>query len=734
MAPKCCIFAVFASYISISHSFNGVHPTSTSIACGKLTSYRNINSAPSTEQICHQKNQCNSRNSIKQLFSSTFEVEGPGFPGEPLNGEAVELISLLQDISSEVGGVDEGEEEEAVLNERNEQGLLALSAKNIDKRTLMLLEKKGITHMTPIQEESFDPIFEGRDIIGRSRTGTGKTLAFCLPIVQSLVQSKAIDVRQRGRSPRVIILLPTRELAKQVEEQLDAMITPHKLKADCFYGGTSYNTQDRSIREGLDILVATPGRLLDHLKKGELSLRDVRHAVLDEADEMLNMGFADDVEEIFSYFDVKKTQVLLFSATTPPWVAKMAKNYLKNPITIDAVKDNETRLAITVRHIGIEIGTRNRADFLEDIIAVYGSDKRVIVFADTKRDCDDICTHAFKSLSASQLHGDMSQMARDTTLEQFRLDKFQVLVATDVAARGLDITGVDLIIQLAPPRDTDTYVHRSGRTGRAGNLGTNIILHSPSETYKIRQLQQELNFRVERGSLPSTQQVMNAASILATRALDTVDDDVIPFFIESAQDVFTKAQESGGDQAVINMIAKSLAAVSGKKTVSRKSILTGEAGSLTVSVRSDNPMVVGDVFWAVNRISNKGEFFEAKIGKVQSSTDPKHIVFDMSITDAEALIQHSNQNQLQSFKFEITDVLPPLLRPREFGTGGRGRGSSSGRGGRGSFSGRGDGRREYSRSSFGSSIGRRSYGDAAGRGSRPSFDRDRPSYRKEYMR
>ncbi|CAM9206237.1 unnamed protein product, partial [Heterosigma akashiwo] len=669
---KICTLALFASWISVVNgfTFSNPSPLSGTQTTSSLTSIRGHAfscQCPACTSIGHSAScpciSCTSRQSTALRSAAEDET-----------GTAVrdELLSILEGIDEDDDldldlDLDEDENENEEVSgpsERDAKGRLALATKNIDVKTLALLAEKGITHMTPIQEESYDPIFEGRDIIGRSRTGTGKTIAFCLPIVQALAQSESIDTRQRGRSPKVIVLLPTRELARQVEEQLGLLLYPHFFRAACFFGGTPYPPQERAVANGLDVLVATPGRLLDHLRQGKLDLSGVEYAVLDEADEMLNMGFSDDVEEIFSYFDVSAAQVLLFSATTPPWVAKIAKAYLKDPLSIDTVGgDDQTRLATTVRHVGIEVAARTRWQVLEDLVSVYGNEKRVIVFADTKRDCDDICTHAFKTVSASQLHGDMTQKLRDATLEQFKLGKFQVLVATDVAARGLDIKGVDLVVQLSPPRDDDSYVHRSGRTGRAGETGLNIILHAPDEAFRIRRLQQALNFRVERGALPSTEQVMGAIAGLAAESLDTVADEVVPYFRAAAEGALARARAAEDPEAAeADLLARALAAVSGKKSIERRSLLTGESGSVTITMASGagQEVAVGDVFWAVGRLSGRGERFSDKVGKVGQCVDRKKLCFDVDAATAPALVAAAAETPLGQYTFEVCKELPPM--------------------------------------------------------------------------
>ncbi len=213
---------------------------------------------------------------------------------------------------------------------------------------------------------------------------------------------------KKGRGPRFLVICPTRELAQQVSRELSDLGKHHNLAVEVFYGGSSYATQEAAMRRGLDVLVATSGRLLDHLSRCKLDISRVQHIVLDEADEMLNMGFADDIENIFRYIHLPTCQVLLFSATIPPWVSRISSKYLKNPLHVDAIGTESSRLATTVKHVAIETSEAHRSHVLEDIIAVYGKGSGAIVFVQTKRECDELASSgAFKSLTAQVLHGDI---------------------------------------------------------------------------------------------------------------------------------------------------------------------------------------------------------------------------------------------------------------------------------------------------------------------------------------
>lgn len=241
----------------------------------------------------------------------------------------------------------------------------------------------------------------------------------------------------RGRSPRMLVMAPTRELARQVEGEINNLARPHFLATAVFHGGASYSPQENALRAGIDILVATPGRLTDHLERGTLKLDNVRHVVLDEADEMLDMGFAKDIENILRRVDMGLSQTLLFSATTPSWIEQIARKYLKKPLRLDASSDGEARTATTVSHRALLVpeNTQARVGLLEDVVTceLQRPTSKAIVFTQTKREADELCTGAaFRTLSTGVLHGDLSQMQRDVTIRNFKSGKFRVLIATDV--------------------------------------------------------------------------------------------------------------------------------------------------------------------------------------------------------------------------------------------------------------------------------------------------------------
>ncbi|MBA0718988.1 hypothetical protein Golax_006698, partial [Gossypium laxum] len=330
------------------------------------------------------------------------------------------------------------------------------------------LKSKGIESLFPIQALTFDVILDGTDLVGRARTGQGKTLAFVLPILESLTNGtvKASRKNGYGRAPSVLVLLPTRELAKQVFEDFEVYGEVVGLTSCCLYGGAPYHTQEMKMKKGVDIVIGTPGRIKDHIERGNIHLGSLKFRVLDEADEMLRMGFVDDVELILGKVkDASKVQTLLFSATLPDWVKGIAARFLKtSKKTVDLVGKEKMKASTSVKHIVLPCSKSARSQLIPDIIRCYSSSGRTIIFTETKDSASEL---AGLLPGSRALHGDIQQAQREVTLNGFRSGKFMTLVATNVAARGLDINDVQLIIQCEPPRDVEAYIHRSGRTGRA---------------------------------------------------------------------------------------------------------------------------------------------------------------------------------------------------------------------------------------------------------------------------
>jgi ATP-dependent RNA helicase DeaD len=358
----------------------------------------------------------------------------------------------------------------------------------------------GFEAPTPIQERSIPILLEGRDLIGQAQTGTGKTAAFALPLAEKLQSS--------DQYPQAIILLPTRELCIQVAEEIHSLAKYCRLRTVPIYGGQPIDRQFRALSQGAQIVVGTPGRVLDHLRRGTLDLSRIKVVVLDEADEMLNMGFLEDVEEILKSAPTER-QTALFSATMPPRIAALARDHLKDPyrIAIESKKRTVAQIAQTF----YEVLPSQKLEALSRILDME-TPGSAILFCRTRREVDELGEALqTRGYEAETLHGDMNQAARDRVMNRFRAGQADLLIATDVAARGLDIDQVTHVINYDIPWDVESYIHRVGRTGRAGRTGDAITLVSPRERYLLRQIERSINAPINPARVPT------AADIAARR-------------------------------------------------------------------------------------------------------------------------------------------------------------------------------------------------------------------------
>lgn len=333
---------------------------------------------------------------------------------------------------------------------------------------LKAVKDAGYTEPTPIQAQAAPQILMGRDILGIAQTGTGKTASFTLPMIDILAEGRA-----RARMPRSLILEPTRELAAQVAESFEKYGKNHKLSMALLIGGVNFTDQEKALNRGADVLIATPGRLLDHFERGKLLLNGIEILVIDEADRMLDMGFIPDVEKICERI-TKKHQTLFFSATMPPAIQRLTKKFLDDPKKIEVARP--ATAATTIEQKMIVVGPRDKRKTLRQLLRTEEI-KNAIIFCNRKRDVKEVYaslgSHGF---SVGQLHGDMEQRDRMETLRQFKENEIQLLVASDVAARGLDVPDVSHVFNFDVPGHPDDYVHRIGRTGRAGRKGKAFTL------------------------------------------------------------------------------------------------------------------------------------------------------------------------------------------------------------------------------------------------------------------
>ena len=353
----------------------------------------------------------------------------------------------------------------------------------------------GYENPTPIQQYAIPYILSGRDVLGQAQTGTGKTAAFALPLINNM------DLNSRSRDPQVLVLAPTRELAIQVAEQFGTFAkSVPGLKVTSIYGGQEYGSQIRDLKNGVQVVVGTTGRVMDHIKKGTLKLDNLKALVLDEADEMLRMGFIDDVRWVLSHVS-DECQRLLFSATIPSDIAGIIKDYLRDPCKIQVKAKSKTAVGITQKYLVVK-GFR-KIDALDRLLEVEETDG-VIIFVKTKTSTIEVADN-LKGMGykVAAINGDMQQSQREYIIDQFRTGKSDILVATDVVARGIDLERISHVVNYDLPNDTDTYVHRIGRTGRAGREGVSIALVPLKEMRFLRTLERVNSTKLTEIFMPS---------------------------------------------------------------------------------------------------------------------------------------------------------------------------------------------------------------------------------------
>ncbi|MDR3563542.1 MAG: DEAD/DEAH box helicase [Negativicutes bacterium] len=380
----------------------------------------------------------------------------------------------------------------------------------LSKKILSAIAEMGFEEPSPIQAQTIPIVMEGHDVIGQAQTGTGKTAAFGIPIMENITEARHIQA---------LVLTPTRELAIQVSEELAKIGKFKRIKTLPVYGGQSIDRQIRALHFGVQVAIGTPGRLLDHIRRGTIRLNNVKTLVLDEADEMLDMGFIDDIETILQNVPNER-QTMLFSATMPMQIRSLANRYMKSPVEVTISKEQVT-VPLTDQYY---YETRDKLDGLCRVLDAETNDK-AIIFCRTKRGVDDLVASLQpRGFAAEGLHGDLSQSQRDRVMKKFREGQLEILVATDVAARGLDIESVTHVINYDIPQDPESYVHRIGRTGRAGRKGIAITFIEPREFRQLKLIEKQIKCRIIRNQLPSSADILERQrEVLKTRLAHTID-------------------------------------------------------------------------------------------------------------------------------------------------------------------------------------------------------------------
>lgn len=564
----------------------------------------------------------------------------------------------------------------------------------LSESTLKALDEKGFETPTPIQALAIPALLNGdRDVIGQAQTGTGKTAAFGLPILERV---------QPGRGVQALVLVPTRELAIQVTEEMASFKGDKKLFIISIYGGQSISEQLRRLKKGVEVVVGTPGRVLDHLGRGSLVLDDLQYVILDEADEMLNMGFVDDIEEILQHAPEER-RMLLFSATMPSRIAKLANRYMKEPELLKVESKQIT--ADLTDQIYFELRDSDRFDALTRIIDVepdfYG-----LVFCRTKNQVDEITSKLIeRGYDSDGLHGDISQALREKVLRKFRNRHINVLVATDVAARGIDINDLTHVINYSLPQDPESYVHRIGRTGRAGKQGTAITFITPSEYRQFVAMQRNVNMKIRKEILPTANDVINIKKTrIKTSLEEIVENETYMEYLGMAEDIIA---QNGPDIALAALLKLAF-----KDELDENSY--SEIRTVSVDTKGK-----ARLFIALGKLDGYNSKKIVELLKDKANI-PDSMIDDVKVMDAFSFV---------TIPFKEAERTLEILNAMRRGSGrplaeiaGDSRGGGRGdRGGRGDYRGGGRDRDRAPRGERRSSD----RGDRGGFGDRPRRDRDR---------
>lgn len=413
----------------------------------------------------------------------------------------------------------------------------------LQTKLLQMIEAKGFDTPTPIQIKAIPPALAGRDVMGQAKTGTGKTAAFGIPMLNKM---------SPGGGLQSLVLCPTRELAVQVTEEINSLGRGMNLRAMTVYGGQSIELQIRALLRKPELVVGTPGRLMDHMHRGNINLSGLSYVVLDEADEMLDMGFLPDIEKILEQCPTER-QTFLFSATLEKDIQKLGAKFMRDPDII-LVESPELTVDLTQQYF-YEVSPRHK---IETICRIMDVDQPSVslVFCRTKKGADELSrTLNNRGYGADALHGDMSQRERDNVMDRFRKGNISILVATDLAARGLDVDMVTHVFNFDIPEDPDSYVHRIGRTGRAGRDGTAITLVEPKQIRQLRIIEHHIGKKISRQLLPSLQDAMERRQeILTQRLMETARQD-LSFYQKIADQIMQEQEPSIMLAAALKLLA-----------------------------------------------------------------------------------------------------------------------------------------------------------------------------------
>jgi ATP-dependent RNA helicase DeaD len=474
----------------------------------------------------------------------------------------------------------------------------------LSDEVLHSISEMGFEEPTQIQKIAIPPTMKGRDIIGVAQTGTGKTAAFGIPIVEK-------EMRGQSKRPCALVLVPTRELAIQVAQEINKIGKNKAFVSIPIYGGQSIERQLKSLRKGIDVVVGTPGRVIDHITRRTLVLSDISTVVLDEADEMLNMGFIEDMETILGETP-KERQTLLFSATMPEQIVKISRRYMVDPRKVRV--DTKDLIVAKIKQIFYEVRENDKIKALTRILDVQDP-AMTLMFCHTKREVDEISGKLQQmGYEAGAIHGDFTQAFRNEMMGKFKNGEIDILVATDVAARGLDINDVSHVINYSIPQNPDAYIHRIGRTGRAGKSGIAITFVTPREYSQLRLIERTAKTKIKKGKLPSKKEVQEARERELDRELQEImGEGRHKIFHPFVEDLFEK-------YAPAEVTAAALCLVSGDQEIEHiegtgsSHYPTGtEMRRLFLTIGKKDKIKVADI---VRTISKKSRIPGRKIGNI----------------------------------------------------------------------------------------------------------------------
>ncbi|MBI5887487.1 MAG: DEAD/DEAH box helicase [Deltaproteobacteria bacterium] len=511
----------------------------------------------------------------------------------------------------------------------------------------------GFEEPTPIQEKSIPVLMSGKDLIGQAQTGTGKTAAFGIPIIEK--------IDQLARGVQAIILAPTRELAVQAAEEMNKLGKLKRIHSLPVYGGTSIERQISALKKGVHIVVGTPGRVLDHIERGTLALKNVKIVVLDEADEMLDMGFVDDITRILKETPAER-QTLLFSATMPEEIIRISKRYMKDPHKVKITADTLT--AASINQIVYELRESEKIEALSRLI---DSDDggRFLVFCHTKKQCDEVASNLkLRGYDADAMHGDFTQAQREAVLKKFKGGRIDVLVATDVAARGLDISDITHVVNYAIPQNPESYVHRIGRTGRAGKAGVAITFVTPREDRQLRLIKSVSKANIQRGRLPTKEQVLEARFMgLKDKISEFIDDPRFDRYLTMAEKI---SEELKPVEALASLLKFQLEGMGAAQSIQESRASAEESGAsagmvrLFMSIGREQNVNAKDI---VAAISKKADIPPQAIKSV--NIFDKFTFVDVPRESAEKVIEFMHQTIISGINVAVKHA-----KPREGGGSG----------------------------------------------------------------